>query len=122
MSGPPERRRVTAPRPRRAASAVQARTAERDHGDADVIFRLTLVRAQLRLALAFALGFIATIATAAVMIATIPFLQHTVAFGVPVSWLLQAYGYYPVIAVFAAFYVWAAARNEGRYRSLADRG
>lgn len=86
------------------------------------IFEESLMRAQLRLAIATALGFAASLAAAALAIAGLPILQRTAIAGVPVSWLLQAYGMYPLIAVFAAIYVGAAARNERRYRALRRPG
>ena len=40
--------------------------------------------------------------------------------GVPLPWLLHAYGYYPVIVAFAVVFAVAAARNERRFRALAE--
>lgn len=89
-------------------------------GDVGVIYLRTLIRAQLRLAIACCVGFVATMTTAAVLIATMPTLHDTYVFGVPWSWALQAYGMYPLIFLFAVIYVRSAARNEHRYRSLEE--
>jgi hypothetical protein len=45
-----------------------------------------------------------------------------VLFGVPLSWLLHAYGFYPIILIFAVVYARGAARNERRYRTLVEPG
>jgi len=54
-------------------------------------------------------------------IALIPEIGQVLVWGLPLSWLLQAYAFYPVILVFALLYVRTAARNEWRYRALRDR-
>ena len=55
------------------------------------------------------------------VITLVPELDRVVVWGVPLSWLLHAFAFYPVIAVFAVLYVRTAARNERRYRQLRDR-
>ena len=54
-------------------------------------------------------------------IALIPEIDAVVLSGLPLSWLLQAFAFYPVILVFAVLYVRTAVRNERRYRALRDR-
>ena len=90
-------------------------------GEVGGIYLRTLFRAQLRLAVTMAvfgaLG-VLTITGAAVVIAAVPTLNGITAFGVPVSWVVQAYGMYPMFILFAGIYVRAASRNEKRYRLL----
>ncbi|MFF0911814.1 heavy metal transporter [Microbacterium enclense] len=88
--------------------------------DAETVFSRGLVRTQLRLALGCVAAFLAVAATLAGVVFALPVLGDPVVFGVPASWLLHAYGFYPLILVFALVYVRAAARNERRYRALAD--
>lgn len=120
----PLRRRITAPRSPTPAAPAARRPANADSasGDVGAIYVRTLIRAQLRVAIACCLGFVVTMTTAAVLIATTPALHETYVFGVPWSWALQAYGMYPLIAFFAAIFVRAASRNESRYRLLRESG
>ncbi len=119
---PLPRRRVTAPGTGRAAGprAVVDPGAEND--EIRAIYLGALVRAQLRLGILCAVSFLAAIASAAVAIAAIPLLQATLVFGVPWAWVLQAYGMYPLVIVFAAVYVAAARRNERRFSQLDRTG
>ncbi|WP_307446831.1 MULTISPECIES: heavy metal transporter [Microbacterium] len=87
--------------------------------EADEVFSRGLVRAQLRLALGCVAAFLVVAAALAGVIAALPSLGDPPLFSVPLSWLLHAYGFYPVILVFALIYARAAARNERRYRQLA---
>ncbi len=114
------RRRVTAPQ-RLPVDSLSARGADHEIPDASAVYLGTLIRAQLRLAVTLALGFIVTLAAASISIAAIPLLHVETIFGVPWSWVLQAYGMYPLVGFFALVYVRAAGRNEQRYRSLETR-
>ena len=90
-------------------------------GEVGGIYLRALFRAQLRLAVTMAvlgaLG-VLTITGAAVVIAAVPALNDITAFSVPVSWVVQAYGMYPMFILLAGIYVRAASRNEKRYRLL----
>lgn len=89
-----------------------------EDSDVDAVFVRGLIRTQLRLALGHAIGCCMSIAVLAVIAATLPALQTATLWGVPWSWILHAYGPYPVVAVFSLVYVRAAERNERRYRAL----
>ena len=123
---PPPRRRVTARQAQRVSSPTAAirKSADTESPTSDIgaIYLRTLFRAQLRLAIVCCVGFALTVATAAVIIATVPTLHETYVGGVPWSWVLQAYGMYPIVALFAALYVRAATRNEKSYRLLEESG
>lgn len=120
MSQPPlPRRRVTASHsvsPHQTAPRPQSRARAAD--DLESIYLRTLIRAQLRLALACGTGFVAVVAAFSFAIASIDVLTTTLLFGVPWSWILQAYGMYPLVAIFGLLFVRSASRNEKRYRSL----
>jgi hypothetical protein len=119
---PPPRRRITGP-PRRAQVAGTRRPADAAGASRDIgaIYLRSLIRAQLRLAVVCCVGFVLSLAGAAMIIATVPALHESYVFGVPWSWALQAYGMYPLILAFAVIYARGAGRNEQRYRSLEER-
>ena len=80
----------------------------------------SLIRSQLRLGIVFAVGFAAATALFVLSVALVPELDTTFVVGVPLSWLLLGVGVYPLAITVAALYVRAAARNEARYRALAE--
>jgi len=90
--------------------------------EADTVFLNGLIRAQLRLAAGCLAGFLLVSLVLTAMILVIADTADPALFGVPLSWLLQAYAYYPIIVVFAIVYARGASRNERRYRTLADDG
>lgn len=86
--------------------------------EADAVFARALRRAQLRLALGVVAGFVVVMAALALGLALVPELDTATFGGIPLSWLLHAFAFYPVIVVFALIYQRGAARNERRYRQL----
>lgn len=76
--------------------------------------------AQFRLALGtvLALGVVAGVLV--VLIAAIPEFAIWTVYGVPVAWVLTAFGFYPIVIVAALVYVRLAAANERRYARLRD--
>ncbi|QAY72832.1 hypothetical protein ET445_05215 [Agromyces protaetiae] len=115
---PPARVRVTAPRAG-AASIASEPAPTTDPTDIHAVYVRSLIRSQLRLALACALAFVGATAVFVVAIVATPALDETFLAGVPVSWLLLGVGVYPLALAVAWLYVRAATRNESRYRSLA---
>ena len=92
-----------------------------EEGDDDVAhYTRGLVRAQLRLGLACVVSFLAVVTLLTVTMSAVPALDAVVVLGVPLPWLVHAYGFYPVIVAFAVVFAVAAARNERRYRALAE--
>ncbi|MGN6239073.1 MAG: hypothetical protein ACTHNI_04955 [Cellulosimicrobium cellulans] len=115
--------RSTDPRPAAPAGgspsgAPRGRPDEPD--DAAAHYTRGLVRAQLRLGLACVVSFLAVVALLTVTMSGVPALDSVVLLGVPLPWLVHAYGFYPVIVAFAVVFAVAAARNERRYRALAE--
>jgi putative solute:sodium symporter small subunit len=116
---PPARVRVTASdhRPARTATRGIALPGTPMH-EADTVFSRGLARAQLRLALGCLLGFLVVSGALTATLLLLPVVADPPVFGVPLSWLLHAYGFYPIILAFAVVYARGASRNERRYRAL----
>ncbi|WP_394553389.1 hypothetical protein ACDF64_03295 [Agromyces sp. MMS24-JH15] len=109
--------RVTAPRPGTGATPTTGNTSTSDiQGE----YVRALIRSQLRIALVHASGFVGATAVFLLAVALVPGLDEASILGLPVSWLLLAFGVYPLIITVAALQVRAAARTEARYRSLAS--
>lgn len=129
MSGhPPRRVRVTGA-PAAVANAQTKAAATRGIAlpgsavdDADAVYARALRRGQLRLALGTVAGFVVVAAALTLALALIPEIDQVVLAGLPLSWILHAFAFYPMIVVFALLYVRGATRNERAYRSLEDRG
>ncbi|WAA66657.1 heavy metal transporter [Microbacterium oxydans] len=123
MTEIPKRVRVTADLPdRRPATFTRGIALPGAPVDeADAVYARALMRSQLRLALGTVAGFVVVVIALTLAIALIPEIGRVLVWGLPLSWLLQAYAFYPIIVVFAVLYVRTAARNERRYRALRDR-
>ncbi|MFJ6430578.1 heavy metal transporter [Microbacterium maritypicum] len=123
MTEKPKRVRVTADLPNRRPTTFTRGIALPGSpvDEADAVYARALMRSQLRLALGTVAGFVVVVIALTLTIALIPEIGQVVVWGLPLSWLLQAYAFYPIILVFAVLYVRTAARNERRYRALRDR-
>ncbi|WP_350348654.1 DUF485 domain-containing protein [Agromyces sp. G08B096] len=121
---PPQRVRVTAPRPGAPASAATGPTpgpvARRAATDVQGVYVRSLIRSQLRLALVCAAAFAVATVLFVLAIVLTPALDEAFVAGVPVSWLLLGFGVYPLALTIGGLYVRAASRNEARYRSLVE--
>lgn len=110
--------RVTAPR-----TAVQPAKESREAAlDSEVgqLFVRSLIRSQLRLALVVAGGFLLILGAFPLLVAAAPGLAEMRFAGIPFSWLLLGAGIYPVTGLSAWLFIRSAARNEARYRDLAE--
>jgi uncharacterized membrane protein len=110
--------RVTAP----LSAARHARPSREAAEESEVgqLFVRSLIRTQLRLALVVAGGFLLVLCAFPLLLAAVPGLAETRVAGVPFDWLLLGAGIYPVTGLSAWLYVRSAARNEARYRDLAE--
>ncbi|MEV1131287.1 heavy metal transporter [Agromyces sp. NPDC049794] len=118
--GRPVRERVTSvDRPSSRTEAL-ARVVRPPVSEADTLFTRSLMRAQGRLALVFVVSFLLAVVLVTFVISGIPALHDHAIAGVPIPWLIQAYGYYPIIIVFAVAYTVAAMRTERRFRALVE--
>lgn len=113
------------PRPRERVTAPEAitRVPRPTIGPlgVDTIYVRSLVKSQLRLAIACAAGFVLLLAGFAFSFVLSPELDALIVMGVPVSWLMLGFGVYPLVIGVAVIYVRAARRNEAGYLSLSDR-
>lgn len=89
--------------------------------EAEAVYARSLMRAQLRLALATIAGFLVVMITLALLVSLVAELEEIVVWSIPLSWWLHAFAFYPVIFVFAVLYRRGAAHNEERYRMLRER-
>ncbi|PTT64360.1 hypothetical protein [Arthrobacter sp. HMWF013] len=110
--------RVTAPL---SAARPAAQTSEAaEESVVGQLFVWSLIRSQLRLALVVAGGFLLVLGAFPLLLAFVPGLADTQVAGIPFDWLLLGAGIYPVIGLSAWLFIRAAARNEARYRDLAE--
>lgn len=116
--------RVTAPRTSARPARARLRTASGVAEDSDVgqVYVRSLIRSQLRLALVVACAFLVVLAACALLLGFAPGVSDAPVLGIPFDWLLLGAGLYPVIGLSAWLYNRAAARNEDRYRDLAQDG
>ncbi len=110
--------RVTAPRTA-AKPVVDSREAA-EESEVGQVFVRSLIRSQLRLALVVATGFLLILFAFPMMLGLVPGLADSKIGGIPFGWLLLGAGIYPVIGLSAWLYIRTAARNEARYRDLAE--
>ena len=90
--------------------------------EADAVYARALRRSQLRLALGTVAGFVVVAAVLTLVIALVPEIDRLMIAGLPLSWILHAFAFYPIIIVFALLYARGAARNERAYHALRGRG
>lgn len=99
----------------------EARSSVAGKLDVDTVYVRSLVRSQLRLGLACAIGFALIIGGFTLAFVLAPDLGTLMFAGFPVSWLMLGFGVNPLVVVIAVIYVRAATRNEAGYLSLSDR-
>lgn len=117
----PQRVRVTAPRAGEPLTPpTSSDPAPGSPASAERVLVASLIRSQLRVAIVCALGFAAALAAVA-FVAALPVLNEQTIAGVPVGWLVLAFGAYPPLVAIAALAVTAANRAEDQYRALTDR-
>lgn len=120
---PPERVRVTSPwterprlRPRRTpTSEIDAQS------EVGEIYLRTLLRAQLRLGLGFLVILALTVGVLPLLFLLVPQLTSQHVLGMPVSWVVLAFGCYPVLVLLAWRYVRLAERNERAFARVVER-
>jgi putative solute:sodium symporter small subunit len=122
-SEPPERVRVTSPwterprlRPRRTAtSEIDAQS------EVGEIYLRTLLRAQLRLGLSFLVILGLTVGMLPLLFHLAPGLAEVPVLGMPLSWVVLAFGCYPVLVLLGWRYVRLAERNERAFTRVVER-
>jgi putative solute:sodium symporter small subunit len=116
----PERVVVTSPRvgrrrPTTIASEIDAQTTVGE------VYMRSLMRIQLRLALAVVGLLAVTVGMLPLLFRVSPGVRHAHLLGVPLPWLLLGAGVYPVILVLAVLYVRRAERIEADFSDMVDR-
>lgn len=120
--GKPARVRVTAPRSKAKIAPARFPVAREvaEHSAVGDVFVRSLIRTQLRLALAVAGGFVLLLLSVPLLLAVFPVLEDLSVLTVPVSWLILGGLIYPFMCLCAWLYIRNAARNEARYQDLVD--
>ena len=118
--GRPVRERVTSADLTSTRAQPLVRIGGTQVSEPERVFTRSLMRTQLRLALACLLAFMAAVAFFSFLITEVPALHDVVIAGVPLPWLMRAYGFYPIIIVSAVIYAIAAVRTERRFAALVE--
>jgi putative solute:sodium symporter small subunit len=121
--GPAQRVRVTSPyadrartRPRpSAASEIDAQT------EVGEIYVRALLRTQLRQAIGTLVLLAVSIGVLPIAFHLFPVLTERQVLGMPLSWVLLAFGCYPVLIGLAWRYVRASERNEAEFVHVVER-
>ncbi|MCA4133726.1 hypothetical protein [Arthrobacter sp. M4] len=114
--------RVTAPRTAARPTPRLSASSPALESEVGQVYVRSLIRSQLRLAVVVACGFLVVLTACGLLIGLVPGIAEAELLGVPFAWLLLGAGLYPVIGLSAWLYNRAAARNEARYRDLAQDG
>jgi putative solute:sodium symporter small subunit len=119
----PTRVRVTGPRTegrggRTRRTAVSEIDAQSELGE---IYLAALLRSQLRLAVGTIVVLALTVGALPVVFWSVPALTRHHVLGMPVSWVVLAFGCYPVLVLLAWRYVRAAERNEREFTHVVER-
>ena len=119
----PPRVRVTSPHTERSTSrARRTATSEIDaQSELGEIYVAALLRSQLRLAISTIVALALTIGSLPVVFSLVPELTRRHLLGMPVSWVVLAFGCYPVLALLAWRYVRVAERNERAFTHVVER-
>lgn len=115
---------MTVTSPRRSARRIRARSVAHDideQTDVGEVYLRSLVRAQLRLALAICAVLGILLGGLPLIFAVAPQLRSVRLLGVPLPWLVLGVLVYPVLVVCAWFYVRAAERSERDFAELVER-
>jgi putative solute:sodium symporter small subunit len=120
---PVPRVRVTSPYADRARSRPRPSAASEIDAQTDVgeIYVRALLRTQLRQAMGTLLALAGTIGLLPLAFHAFPVLTARQLFGMPLSWVLLAFGCYPVLVLLAWRYVRASERNEAEFVHVVER-
>lgn len=117
--GSPSRVRVTSPRTGAARARAVPRTSEIDNRSRlGEIYLSSLMRAQLRLAVAVLSVVVAVLGGLPLLFRLLPRLTETDVLNMPLSWVLLAFAVYPFLFGCAWVYVRKAERNERAFVAM----
>lgn len=121
MTDPPARVRVTGPARR---PIVNPRRGAGEEIDADTslgeLYVRSLLRAQLRLALAALVGLMLTLGSLPLLFHLLPSVAQTRVQGVPLAFVILGFAVYPFLLALGGAYVWRAERNERAFTALLE--
>lgn len=116
---PPRRVRVTSPRTSATRSRRVTATSEIDaRTRLGELYVSSLLRAQLRLALGVLTGLGVLVGGLPLLFRGVPALTETLVLGMPLSWVLLAFGVYPALFAAGWVYIRRAERNERAFASV----
>lgn len=110
--------RTTQPRARPRPSAQAEIDAQSDIGE---IYMRSLLRSQLRLAAGILTTLALTVGMLPMAFRLFPGFFDTPVLGMPLSWVVLAFGIYPVLILLAWRYVRSADRNENAFTQVVER-
>lgn len=116
----PARERVTSVDATTARTEPVVRTGRWAVGEAETLFTSSLMRAHGRLALVCLSTFAIAVVLVTIVMSRLPGLDAIMVGGVPVSWLVHAYGFYPLMIGWAIGYTLACQRLERRFTQLVE--
>jgi len=119
----PERVRVTSPYAERARSRPRPTAASEIDAQTEIgeIYVRALLRTQLRQAIGTLVLLAVTIGVLPLAFHLVPALTEHQVLGMPVSWVMLAFGCYPVLILLAWRYVRASERNENEFVHVVER-
>lgn len=119
----PERVRVTSPYAERSRSRPRPSAASEIDAQTEVgeIYVRALLRTQLRQAIGTLVLLAGTVGVLPLAFHLFPALTERQALGMPLSWVLLAFGCYPVLILLAWRYVRASERNEDEFVHVVER-
>jgi len=119
----PERVRVTSPYAERARSRPRPTAASEIDAQTEIgeIYVRALLRTQLRQAIGTLVLLAVTIGLLPLAFHLVPALTEHQVLGMPVSWVMLAFGCYPVLILLAWRYVRASERNEAEFVHVVER-
>ncbi|MDP9820953.1 hypothetical protein [Nocardioides massiliensis] len=85
------------------------------------VYMTSLLRAQLRLAVIVLVALTVTVGALPLVFLQFPGLNDILVLGMPLPWVMLAFGIYPVLVVLGWLYVRAAERNEQAFADVVER-
>jgi putative solute:sodium symporter small subunit len=120
---PTGRVRVTSPHTERRRRRPHRTVASEIDAQSELgeIYLAALLRSQLRLAVSTVVTLAITVGSLPVLFWLVPDLTSHHVLGMPVSWVVLAFGCYPILVLLAWRYVRAADRNEREFTQVVER-
>ncbi|WP_306824820.1 hypothetical protein [Nocardioides massiliensis] len=113
---------MTSPRARRPRPPRRTGVAEIDRQSlVGEVYMTSLLRAQLRLAVIVLVALTVTVGALPLVFLQFPGLNDILVLGMPLPWVMLAFGIYPVLVVLGWLYVRAAERNEQAFADVVER-